>query len=32
MRGDDIYKRGKIPDVRLEQDDVVEIVRMTAGG
>ncbi len=32
MRGDDIYKRGKIPDVPLQQDDVVEIVRMMQGG
>jgi sulfur carrier protein len=32
MRGDDIYKRGIIPDVPLEQDDVVEIVRMMQGG
>ena len=32
MRGDDVYNRGKIPDVQLEQDDVIEIVRMMAGG
>jgi sulfur carrier protein len=32
MRGDDVYKRGIIPDVPLEQDDVVEIVRMMQGG
>jgi sulfur carrier protein len=32
MRGDDVYKRGKIPDVQLEQNDVVEIVRMMQGG
>jgi sulfur carrier protein len=32
MRGDDIYKRGIIPDVPLEKDDVVEIVRMMQGG
>jgi thiamine biosynthesis protein ThiS len=32
MRGQDIYKKGRIPDVQLEQDDVVEIVRMMQGG
>ena len=32
MRGEDIYKRGTIPDVPLQQDDVVEIVRMMQGG
>jgi sulfur carrier protein len=32
MRGDDVYKRGIIPDVPLEQDDVIEIVRMMQGG
>jgi sulfur carrier protein len=32
MRGEDIYKRGAIPDVPLQQDDVVEIVRMMQGG
>lgn len=32
MHRDDVYKRGKIPDVPLEQDDVIEIVRMMQGG
>jgi sulfur carrier protein len=32
MRGKDVYKKGIIPDVPLEEDDVVEIVRMMQGG
>lgn len=32
MRGDDVYKRGRIPDVALAENDVVEIVRMMQGG
>jgi sulfur carrier protein len=32
MRGDDVYKRGIIPDLPLQQDDVIEIVRMMQGG
>ena len=32
MRGDEIYKRGNIPDVELQPDDRIEIIRMMQGG
>ena len=32
MRGDDIHKAGRIPDVPLAEADVVEIVTMMQGG
>jgi len=32
MRGDDVWKRGKVPDVPLAQGDVIEIVTMMQGG
>lgn len=32
MRGDDVWKRGNVPDVPLAQGDVIEIVTMMQGG
>jgi len=32
MRGDDVWKRGSIPDVPLAKADVIEIVTMMQGG
>lgn len=32
MHGDSIYRAGKIPDARLEERDVIEIVKMMQGG
>lgn len=32
MRGDDVWKRGNVPDVPLAQADVIEIVTMMQGG
>lgn len=32
MRGDDIYRAGKIPDVPVAEGDVIEIVKMMQGG
>ena len=32
MRGDDVWKRGTVPDVPLAQADVIEIVTMMQGG
>ena len=32
MRGDDVHRAGRIPDVALAESDVVEIVTMMQGG
>lgn len=32
MHGDDIYRAGHIPDVPLQERDVVEVVTMAQGG
>ena len=32
MRGEDIFRAGKIPDVALAPQDVIEIVTMMQGG
>ena len=32
MRGDDVYRRGNVPDVPLADGDVIEIVTMMQGG
>jgi sulfur carrier protein ThiS len=32
MRGDDVWKRGNVPDVPLARADVIEIVTMMQGG
>jgi len=32
MHGDAIYRAGKIPDVPVGSDDVIEIVKMMQGG
>jgi thiamine biosynthesis protein ThiS len=32
MHGEKIYRRGEIPDVPVQHNDVIEIVQMTQGG
>jgi sulfur carrier protein ThiS len=32
MHGEKIYRRGEIPDVPVQHNDVIEIVKMTQGG
>lgn len=32
MRGDDVYRRGDVPDIPVAPDDVIEIVTMMQGG
>jgi thiamine biosynthesis protein ThiS len=32
MRGDEVYRPGKIPDIALSERDVIEVVSMMQGG